>query len=114
VRRLLLCFALLLTNPPAGDTAKQCDVRAVPKVSLAPLRYVRITVTIESPLPREARVELNGPDGPESSSTFAPDSRTRQIEWKNVFGGPGEYTIDLGTSSGCNAHDRLLVSDAGQ
>lgn len=98
---MLLFLLMLLTTP-------QCSVKVAPQIGQAPMRYLRVRVTIE-PGARDAFLELVGPVGRETSSEVHTDRRTQQIEWKNVVLGPGEYDVILRTSVGCMARDRVVV-----
>lgn len=105
----VVALLLLLLTPALGHAEKQCDVAVQPHVGLAPLRYLRVKTTIERGSAREAQISLDGPQGFETRSSVDTTYRTVQTEWKNITLLAGEYEITLHTSSGCFAHDRIIV-----
>lgn len=109
----------LLLGVPAGialavglaAAAPRCAVIAAPKVATSPVRYARVRVTIEQEGdPREARLDLIGPDGLERSSEIDAFVRTQTVEWPNVFlTAAGDYEVRLIVSNGCRARDGMIV-----
>lgn len=93
------------------DGASLCRVKAAPKITQAPMRYMRVTTQIDDDS-REASLELNGPNGFETGSSVPRDRRTVEIPWKNIVLGPGQYEVSLRTSAGCFARDSVVVAGA--
>lgn len=112
-RVLWICAVFLIVYVGNRDctvdtgAASACKVAAQPKLSLAPLRFVRVKVTIEDGTGGVA--ELVGPDGLETSSLVQAGPKTTWIEWKNVVLIPGDYDINLRGRT-CTARDRIQVA----
>ena len=103
--RLLLLLTLFLT-PPVTAT-KQCEVHAAPRITLAPARYIRVKVTDQNRA--GGRLQLDGPDGMETSSAIQPGPVTTWVEWKSLVLGPGVYEVVFVTA-GCVARETVTVS----
>lgn len=113
--KLVVLAAILILTIPA-HSAPACQVNVQPKVALAPVRFLRIKTTIEHDARnRDARLELNGPNGFETGSDLQTDVRTRWIEWKNILlVTPGTYEVWLGVNgSGCQAREQVIVAGDG-
>lgn len=102
---------MLLSSVGPSSAANQCAVQAQPTLSLAPLTFIRVKVTIErEPRRREARLSLVSIEGVERSSELQTDVRVQWIEWKNIALDPGEYDVVLQVSNGCIARQRIEVA----
>lgn len=115
MKRLALLALLTALTPQAATSTPACKVDVQPKITLAPLRYLRMRVTIEvNPANDGATLWLTGPDGFVTSSEIhvGPDGpRTQQVEWKNIVEPVGEYEVELAVNgSGCHARDRMLAA----
>ena len=108
-----LAFGLFLALASAGlESAPSCKVDAQPRITLPPLRYMRIKVTIERDASaRGARLMLLGPDGEETASDLHTDVRTQWVEWKNLVLGAGNYEVVLQVSNGCIARSTIQVGE---
>ena len=121
MRWLLILVILTLLVTTDAPAAGQCSVRAVPRVSTAPLRYVRATATVErDPLNVRIDIALFGPSGLVSSTQiwergWTEHPRTREVEWKDILEGGGNYEVILqvgrGDGSVCRAVERLFVAE---
>ena len=91
-----------------------CAIAVVPRLTVAPVRSLFVTVTIERGTARDAIVWLVGPQGLETSSIVQADRRTQEIEWTNLYlVEPGTYEVRLQTSSNCHARTTLTVAGSG-
>jgi hypothetical protein len=130
LRRALLApglalLGVLLSVPGEGGKA-ECAVSAAPKMSLTPLRYLKVRVTSEvDSRNRGGNLELGGPGGPVTSSWVnvagEDGPRTAWVEWRNLREAePGDYVVrfELRRQGGpaCVATDRVHVGgpDDGQ
>jgi hypothetical protein len=113
----LALLGLLLSVPGASGKA-ECALTAAPKVSLTPLRFVRVKVVSEvDPRNRGGNLELFGPEGFVTSTWVNVDGergpRTAWVEWRSLAEGPGDYEVrfELRRQGGpaCVATDRLRV-----
>lgn len=115
-----LIVALLLTGGAAKDPPP-CSVSAQPKLSIAPLRFMRVRTVVE-PNPSWFRADLYliDADGFEERSSQLWERngqwdppRTTVVEWPSVDLGPGEYRVVLTVGDrfgrGCRADDRIEV-----
>lgn len=113
-------LAALLTPPAGTSAAPACTVSAVPRVSLSPLRYLRVRTVVE-PNQLAARVDLAliGPAGLVTSSLLwergetEQPPRTTQTEWRHINEDDGSYEIVLEVrhtdGSMCRAVERIRV-----
>lgn len=101
-----------------------CSIKVLPRLALAPVREVRVTVTIEQKpdVWREAVVYLSDELGEITRTTiFEGDAsryakRTTERWLKSLSLGPGEYVVQLSVQgiggAGCVALERIEVHDS--
>lgn len=108
-----LAALLIVLSICDGRAAPQCAVDAQPKLSQAPLRYMRLKVTVEpqeDPV-RGATVALVDQDGEVVRSSFLDmPPRTSWLEWRSIVVGPGEYVVVVMTTTQCRATQQITVA----
>jgi hypothetical protein len=104
----VLILLLTVSASRTPEAAPECAIsKLAPRVSQAPLRYIRFSAVIENRGGGEVALVDEG--GVMTSSLVQPGARTTQVEWKNVVLGPGEYGIVLAAGK-CTARDHLTVA----
>src|SRR5438067_11644072 len=119
---LAAILALTMALPSRPPT---CTIKVAPTVSLAPLRYIRITTSIEPDVDADglriwavADVVMDAENTFRTSRLFEGDSaavapKTIQTEWKSIVVGPGEYEVWLQVhgrqGQHCEARARIKV-----
>lgn len=110
----LAVLAVILTLSANLNSKPACAVTAAPRVSNAPLRFMRLHVTVEPGL-QVGRIEvaLVGEEGVVTSSLLwergwndAP--RTFDLEWRSLNEPAGDYEVIVGAGS-CRAVQQIIV-----
>jgi hypothetical protein len=101
----------------SAEAAPACAVQVLTPAAMAPMRYVKLRTIVEpDEKNRGGRVALLGPEGDEeTASGIHTDSRTKQIEWKNLTLVPGDYLVRLTVDdemgkARCVATGRIVVA----
>jgi hypothetical protein len=114
---VIIGLVLAFLGMRSAEAAPACAVQVLTPSALAPMRYVKLRTIVEpDEKNRGGRVALYGPEGDEeTASGIHTDSRTKQIEWKNLTLVPGDYQVRLTVDdemgkARCVATGRIMVA----